>query len=186
MTTVSDRNITGGRELDDLLQTLPAKLEKNIMRTALRAGAVVFLAEVKNNIPSVSGALRKSARITTRYKKGSVSASVKVGDKVAYYAQMVEFGTRPHVISVTDVDRPVSRRTGAQVSIRTVNRSLRLGGTLIGPSVNHPGSKPRPYARPAADAAFPAAIAAVQAKIRERLTKAGLNAPPALPADPET
>lgn len=185
MTTTTEQGLVGARELDDLLQTLPVKVEKNIMRAALRAGAAVFLAEVKNNIPAVSGDLRASARITTRFRKGSVSASVKVGDKKVYYAKMVEFGTKPHVISVTGVDRPISRRTGKQVSIRTINRSLALGGKLIGPSVKHPGAKPHPYARPAADAAFTAATAAVTAKIRERLTKEGINVPAPIPADPE-
>lgn len=184
--STTDFNLVGARDLDRLLQTLPAKVEKNILRASLRAGAVVFLAEVKQRIPAVSGDLRKSARVTTRQGRGQVSASVKVGNKKAYYAQMVEFGTRPHVISVTDVDRGINRRTGRQISISTVNRSLRLGGTLIGPSVKHPGSRPHPYARPAADAAAPAAIAAIQAKIRERLTAEGLNTPAPVPADPPT
>jgi len=184
MTTVTDNLLPGAAELDRLLQTLPVKVEKNILRAALRAGAAVFLTEVKNNIPMVSGDLRKSARITTRLAKGQATASVKVGNKKVFYANMVEFGTRPHVISVTDVDRGINRRTGRQVSITTINRSLRLGGTLIGPSVNHPGSKPHPYARPAADAAFAPAVAAVTAKIRERLTAEGLNSPAPMPSDP--
>lgn len=185
MTTTTEQSLVGGAELFRTLQNLPVKLEKNIMRAALRAGAVVFLREVKANIPAVSSDLRASARITTRFRKGAVSASVKVGDKKAYYALMVELGTRPHAISVTEVDRPVSRRTGERVSMRTVNRSLRLGGSLVGPSVMHPGSKPHPYARPAADAAFVPAVAAVLAKIRERLTKEGINVPAPIPADPE-
>ena len=184
MTTVTDTNIVGAQELDNLLRTLPVKVEKNIMRAALRSGAVVFLAEVKKNIPAVSGDLRRSARVTTRQSRGAVSASVKVGNKKAYYAQMVEFGTRPHVISVTDADRVISQRTGNRISITTINRSLRLGGTLIGPSVMHPGSQPHPYARPAADAAFGPAVEAITAKIRERITIEGLNRPAPVPADP--
>lgn len=185
MTTTTEQSLSGAQELDRLLQTLPVKMEKNIMRAALRAGAAVFLTEVRNNIPSVSGELRKSARITTRLAKGQVTASVKVGNKKVYYASMVEFGTRPHVISVTDADRGINRRTGRQVSLTTINRSLRLGGTLVGPSVNHPGAKPHPYARPAADAAFAPAVAAITAKIRERLNAQGLDTPAPVPSDPE-
>lgn len=183
--SAADETLVGGAELDRLLQTLPTKVEKNILRGALRAGAAVFLREVRSKIPAVSGDLRKSARITTRAARGSVSASVKVGNKTAYYAQMVEFGTRPHVISVTAVDRGINRRTGRQISIATVNRSLRLGGSLIGPSVNHPGSRPHPFMRSAAEAAFTGATSAITAKIRERLTAQGLDSPMPLPADPE-
>lgn len=162
---MSEQNITGGRALDDLLQTLPVKTETNIMRSALRAGARVYLDEVKQNIPVQQGFLRASARITTRKgKDGKISASVKVGNQLAFYAQMVEFGTRPHVIKA----RPGS--------------ALNVNGSEV-KSVDHPGIAPHPFMRPAADAKFAQAVAAVQAQIRKRLTKAGLNVPPALPPD---
>jgi HK97 gp10 family phage protein len=163
-----DEVLSGGRALDDLLQTLPTKMEKNIMRSALRAGAAVMLEEVKSRIPVASGALRDSARITTRGRKGQVSASVKVGNFQAWYAHLVEFGTRPHTI------RP-KEQGGA----------LQFGGTLTR-SVEHPGTRGQPFMRPAADAGFTASTAAVQVKVRERLTKQGLNVPAPLPMDPET
>ncbi|MDN8779945.1 HK97 gp10 family phage protein, partial [Staphylococcus aureus] len=77
-----DSNIEGGAALDALLKTLPAKIEKNNMRNALREGATVYLQEIKATIPTDSGQLRKSARITTRSGRGGVSASVKVGNLV--------------------------------------------------------------------------------------------------------
>jgi HK97 gp10 family phage protein len=165
---VTDENIIGGKELDALLQTLPVKLETNIMRSALRAGARVYLDEVKQNIPVASGALRNSARITTRKgKDGKISASVKVGNSVAYYAQMVEFGTRPHVIKA----KP--------------GHALNINGREV-KSVQHPGTAAHPFMRPAADAKFGPAVAAVQAQVRKRLTKAGLTVPDAAPPDEAT
>lgn len=165
---MTDENILGGRALDDLLQTLPAKMERNVVRSGLRAGAKVFLDEVKQNIPVRQGFLRASARITTKNNKdGSASASVKVGNHLAFYANMVEFGTRPHVI--------LARPGG----------SMNVNGAEV-KSVQHPGIAPRPFMRPAAEAKFTEAIAAVQAKIRERLAKQGLNVPdPALPGEGE-
>lgn len=166
-----DENITGGRELAQMLDTLPAKVERNIMRGALRAGARVMLAEVKQRIPRDNGDLAASARVTTRVQRGSVSASVKIGNKKAWYAHLVEFGTRSHYITVSDEDR-------GRASVRTVNRRvLQIGANFVGPSVHHPGTQARPFARPAADAAFGPAVAAVKKKIRERLTEAGLNTP---------
>ncbi|MDQ1925172.1 HK97-gp10 family putative phage morphogenesis protein, partial [Massilia pseudoviolaceinigra] len=91
---MADPNITGGRELDAFLQQFSAKFEKNVMRGGLRAGANEFKEEVKANIPVDSGALRRSVRVTTNAKGGRVTASVKIGNKKAWYAQMVEFGTR--------------------------------------------------------------------------------------------
>lgn len=159
---MSQENITGGAALDALLQTLPAKLETNIMRSALRAGAKVYLDQVKQNIPVEHGLLRQSARITTRKTRdGQVSASVKVGNALAFYAHMVEYGTRAHSITA---------------------RAMTVNGNTVR-SVEHPGSRPHPFMRPAADEKFSQAVAAVQAQIRKRLTKEGLDVPAAVPPD---
>jgi HK97 gp10 family phage protein len=185
MATTRDEVVSGGRELDDLLQTLPVKMEKNINRSGLQAGAKVFLDAVKQRIPVDKGDLRKTARISSRAKGGQVSASVKVGGKYkgvdAYYAKFVEFGTRPHLVKVDPRDRGTNRRTGRDISLTTINRqqrvlgSLNIGGSFVGPSVMHSGARPKPFMRPAVDAAFPEAIQAVTKKIRERLSKQGLN-----------
>jgi HK97 gp10 family phage protein len=173
-----EEDIAGGRQLAQLLDTLPVKVERNIMRGALRAGARVMLLEVKQRIPRDSGALAASARVTTRAVRGEVTASVKIGNKKVWYAHLVEFGTKPHYISVSDEDRGRGRTSGTLASIRTVNRRvLQIGANFVGPSVHHPGSSARPYARPAADAGFTPAMAAVQKKIREGLTAAGINTP---------
>lgn len=153
-----DEVIVGGRQLDETLATLPGKLQKNIQRTALRAGAAVYLREVQARIPVDSGQLRASARVTSRAQGPTVSASVKVGNFVAWYAHMVEFGTRPHMIRA----KPGS--------------ALRFGG-VTRQQVNHPGTRARPFMRPAADAGFSAAIQAYTKKLRERMTRAGLNTP---------
>lgn len=164
--SAENTTIVGGRQLDDLLKTLPAKVEKNIMRAALRAGASVMLEEVKQRIPADTGQLRASARITTRGKQGSVSASVKVGNFVAWYAHLVEFGTKRHIIK--------AKRDSA----------VRFGGITV-EQVNHPGTTGHPFMRPAAEAKFGESIQAVEKKVRERLTKQGLNVPAATPSDPE-
>lgn len=189
--STTDHGIEGGRELDDLLRTLPEKMQKNVNRAGLRAGAVVLLDQVKQNIPVKSGNLRKTARISSRAKNGAVSVSVKAGGKVkgidAWYARLVEFGTRPHLVQVSEKDRGINGRTGRAVSVTTVNRrrSLMIGTTLVGPSVQHPGSRARPFMRPAIDAKLPEALKAITAKIRERLSKQGLNTPAPIPVDPE-
>lgn len=181
---MADEIIKGGRELDAFLQSLPVKVEKNILRSALRAGANEFKSEIKANAPVDDGDLRNSVRVSTRAKSGTVSASVKIGDKKAWYAHLVEYGTRAHLIKVQESERPINYRLTAKrgkltyMSMTTVNRNvLRIGSTFVGPTVQHPGARPHPFVRPALDTKAGAAVAATAAKIRERLTKEGINAP---------
>lgn len=164
---MSSRNevIVGGRELSDQLQQFSVKLEKNIMRGALRAGAVEIRDEVRQRAPVASGDLKKSIRVTSRVKRGQVSASVKVGNAVAWYAHLIEFGTRPHIIR----SKP--------------GRAMRFGSTTTA-QVNHPGIAGRPFIRPSADEATPRAIAEVTKYIRARMTKERLNMADTAPRDP--
>ena len=154
----SDQNIRGGRELAQFLSTLSAKVEKNIMRSALRAGGAVIRAEAKANVPVAEGALKKSVRISSKAKGGSITVSVKVGGKGAPHAHLVEFGTKPHKIEPKDA------------------AALSIAGTPYR-SVEHPGAAPNPFMRPALDAKSAEAIEAVSAQIRKRLTKEGINVP---------
>lgn len=153
---MADQSIFGGRELSDFLQQLPAKVERNIMRAALRAGANEFKEEAKLRVPVDEGDLKASIRVTTRTKRGTVYASLKVGGKRAPHAHLVEFGTAAHKIT--------AKRQSA----------LSFNGVAVR-EVDHPGAKAQSFMRPAADSRPPAAVAAVAAKIRERLTKENLN-----------
>lgn len=176
--------IRGGRELGQFLQGLPVKVEKNIMRAALRAGAAVIREEARNNVPVDDGLLRKSVRVSTSSKRGVVTATIKAGNAQAFYAHMVEYGTKPHLIKVREEDRPINYRLTqkrgvlTRVSIKTMNRhALRIGNHFVGASVHHPGATPKPFMRPALDSKSTAAVQAVSDKIRERLTKEGIDAP---------
>lgn len=157
--SADDLIISGGKKLDELLKTLAPKVQKNVMRSAARAGAVVYRDRVKELVPVHLGELKKSIRITTKSQKGIVSASLKAGNKKAWYAKLVEFGTRPHTIKPKDA------------------KALEIGGVVV-EQVEHPGAQQRPFMRPGADASHAAALAAVVSKLRERLTLAGLDVPP--------
>lgn len=168
MTTV---NVKGLKELNALLQSLPVKVEKNILRGAMRAGANVVKNEAKLLAPvgnpsgrnatlygGYRGALRDSIRVSGQAKGGNVIASVKAGGKTkagadVYYAHMVEYGTKPHVI-----EGPVV-----------------INGVFVG-DISHPGTSPRPFMRPALDSKSGAAVVAAGDYIKKRLaTKEGLN-----------
>lgn len=153
-----EQAIIGGRELDALLQSLPVKVERNILRAALRAGAAEFRKEARQNVPVDEGDLQASIRVTTRTRRGTVYASVKAGGKRAPHWHWIEFGTAAHKI------KPKKQQ------------ALSFGGA-VAREVDHPGGKPKPYMRPAFDSGQRAALAAVAAKIRERLTLEGINSP---------
>lgn len=149
-------HVKGLAELDTFLQQLPVKMERNILRSALRAGAKVVQDRAKQNIHSVSGVLAASIKVGTRARGGKVTATV--GTRI-YYAKFVEYGTRPHTIQAKSAE------------------SLAIGG-LYGffKSVDHPGIvHPSPFLRPAFDAKVHEAVVAIGEQVKRRLTKEGLD-----------
>ena len=149
---VSELHVSGLSELDKLLKELPAKIEGNIMRGAMRAGAKVFADRAKQMVPVKSGQLRDSIKVSTRSKRGRVSATVRAGGKKAFYAHMVEFGTARHLI------KPRKRK------------SLFFAG-IAREVVDHPGASPKPFMRPALDGGQVEAVNAAANYIRKRLAK---------------
>jgi HK97 gp10 family phage protein len=150
-------NLKGGKEIQEFLNTLAPKIEKSIMRGAVREGAKVLLAEAKQNVPISSGDLRDSLRVSTSARKGKVTASVKAGNKNVYYSRFVEYGTAAH-------------------SITAKSGFLSFGG-IFTKSVNVSGIQAKPFLRPALDSKSTEAINAAGEYIGKRLTKQGLNAP---------
>jgi hypothetical protein len=154
---MSDARVTGLSELRRLLDELPAKLERNVMRGALRAGVKTILPVAKQNIHSVSGELAEGLKIGTRARDGVVTAYVKATGPHRSIAHLVEHGTRAHFIAAKD------------------GGALAIGAGLY-ESVHHPGAAPHPFARPATDQqAVPAAVAAGN-YMKDRLaTKHGID-----------
>ena len=161
--------IRGGKELSQFLQQLPLRIEKNIMRSALRAGAGVIAKEAKNNVPIKYGKLKKSIRTGSNAKKGHVEAYLLAGgrsnkkekDKSAFYATFVEFGTAAHIIKGKD---------GGMLRF-----TAKDGKSIQTPQVSHPGATAKPFMRPALDTKATDAVEAVAKRIRELLTKQGIN-----------
>lgn len=158
---MSEVNITGLADLQKFLDQLPAKMEANIMRSALRAGANTIKAEAQRQLASngsvKTGILSKGLKVSTRAKRGTVTASVKALGKHSHIARWIEFGTAAHAIT--------SKNKGF----------LKFAGGIY-KAVNHPGMKPRPFMRPAIDSQSAAAVVAVGEAIKKRLTKQGLDA----------
>lgn len=187
MTVWNSSNNIGGmvgvRGLADLqreLDQLPAKIEANVMRGALRAGANVIADEARRRVPVGTGQLKESIRVSVRVLPGGkLVATVKAGGRfkvyssgkavkgadyktsragggvdyhAPFYAHFVEFGTARHWI------KPKNRK------------SLFVAG-LMREVVDHPGARPRPFMRPAFDGKARVAVEAMAEYIRKRLPK---------------
>lgn len=153
---MTDVKVKGLKELNTFLQQLPAKLEQNVLRGALRAGANVVRETAKANVPVDTGTLRDGIKVSTRARRGRVTASIKVTGKHAYVAHWLEYGTAAH--------RIVAKGKG-----------MYFGGKIV-KSVEHPGARPRPFMRPALDARARDAVVAVAEHMKKRLaTKHGLD-----------
>ena len=87
-----------------------------------------------------------------KVRKGKVQAFVKAGNKVAFYAHMVEYGTASHLIKPKD------------------RKSLFLAG-VFKEAVQHPGATKKPFMRPAIDNKAQDAIETMADYLRDRIPK---------------
>lgn len=174
--------IKGLKELDERLKKFDDNVQRNIMRGAMRAGGKVFLDEAKTRVPVKSGQLRNSLRMSGGVDdSGLVSAIITAGSttkvynsrgraiknepifeiapsgkkkyKTAFYASMVEFGTKSHIIS--------AKPPKSVLSFMGINRS----------KVEHPGSEARPFMRPTFDFSGVVAFETVADYLRKRIEK---------------
>lgn len=147
----------GLKELDRFLQQLPERIHKNLLRGGLRAGLKPVLKEAKSNVSVKSGILRDGLKVGTSGKGNNVYAYVKSRGKHGHIANWLEYGTRPHTISAK-------------------GEALQIGGTFVGGSVEHPGTRPKPFMRPALDSQSRNAVIAMAVYMKKKLsTKHGLN-----------
>lgn len=154
---MSDVKVKGLAELNRFLQQLPVKMEQNVLRGALRAGAKPVQESAKANAPVATGELRDGIKITTSSRKGRITATVKLTGKHAFLGNWLEFGVAAHEI--------VAKSGGVLVFGDTVARK-----------VSHPGISPRPFMRPALETRATDAVLAAANYTKNRLaTKHGLD-----------
>lgn len=151
-------HVRGLAELQKLLDTLPAKLEKNVLRGSLRAGMNTVKPLAQAGVHSVSGVLAKGLKVGTNTKGGRVTATLKATGKHAFIGHMLEFtGAVPHMI------------------LPKIKKALEIGGKAF-VAVHHPGFHAKPFMRPALDAGASAAVVAAAEYMKQRLaTREGLD-----------
>lgn len=171
--------VAGLSELHNTLQSLPTQIEANVLRGALRQGLKVIEQEARAKVPVKEGALRDSIKIRfkrQRLKKaGMVVMQVVAGNKTAWYPHLIEYGTasyytgkgrtvgKPYIIKAKDA-------TGKELSNPLKKAALRFGATMTN-QVVHPGIKPQPFMRPAADSLSGKALDEFTRYVQTRLPK---------------
>lgn len=154
---MSEIHVKGLVDLQKFLDQLPAKMEANVMRGALRAGMKEVQPVAQQNIHNVSGLLAKGLKIKTSSRRGVVKASLVTTGKHAFIAKWVEFGTAAHTIAA---------KAGGSLFFRGLFAKL----------AHHPGAKPKPFMRPALDQQSQAAVVAAAEYMKKRLaSKHGLD-----------
>ena len=129
-----DMKLEGGDSINNVLDRLPGKIGEKVLKQSMRAATRPMVRMAKSFVPVKSGTLRKAIRVKDSRKRVAGNHAVLFGaDKTAPHAHLVEFGTQPHVIQA---------KPGGW---------LRIFGSFA-KSVQHPGTRARPFIRPAFDA----------------------------------
>lgn len=152
-------HLKGFDAIAKVMAELPDKIERNLLRGTLRAGAKPVAEQAKLNIRKRSGEAADSIRIGTSSRGGIVKAVIKAGSRRAWYIRFIHDGTKPHLI------KPRNRK------------SLFIAG-LLREVIEHPGAKANPFLLNAMDQRSGEALAAMATYARNRLAnKHGIDLP---------
>ena len=117
--------IKGGDAFKKKLQDLAAEYPE-VMDQALDDTADAMSLDAQRMVPVDTGRLRASINVKREFLIKAIGTNVE-------YATDVEFGTGPHEIVAKNKKVLANKKKGI----------------IFGKKVKHPGSKPRPYMRPA-------------------------------------
>jgi HK97 gp10 family phage protein len=146
--------MTGGKELMQMFQELPVKVENNGLAQMTRAGT----APIRKNARSRISKYPKYAKtITTRKRKSRPGTAIFEVSSKSRLSHLLEYGVRPHVISVKN------------------KKIMSRDGIPYGTVVNHPGMAAQPHMRPAYDSQKGAAVEAMADKARDFIFKEALK-----------
>lgn len=144
----------GRNRVRRVLARIPEEFRTGIA-VSIEETARRIVEDAKRRAPQDTGTLRNA--IDYRVARNGLTATLGIrrrkARRDAFYAHMVEFGTRPHVIK--------PKR----------GRALRHGKTVFGTEVHHPGTRPQPFLTPAFEAARPEGVASIRAAVKSALTR---------------
>jgi HK97 gp10 family phage protein len=125
--------IAGQKELTKALRGLPVKVQKNVIRQAMRAGMKLVQEEAKRVAPvGETGDLKSAIKIRAgKTRRGSIAIEVRVGEGDfkgdQYYAAFLEYGTsrmpaKPFLRPALDQAGPKARAVAMEKLLSGVER----------------------------------------------------------------
>jgi HK97 gp10 family phage protein len=184
MAVVASRTVV---DLSGLESVASAAKTRGMALKAVKAGAKLIVAAAKARAPrrKRSGALKQSLGIKpAKGTRGKTAAYAVIGPRKktvkfvpvgrggrtvkavpAFYAHLVEGGTKPHALA-----------KGSRLA-----RGKRSAVVKSGAGGRHPGARAKPFLRPAFDSTVERAIAAAEAALAAELAKVLAKAKPKRP-----
>ena len=139
--------VTGIREIDRKLRQLPGRVQKKVVRQAMRAGLKVVMQEVKAQSPVDTGTTRKAVqtRAVKKKKRGAIELEVRIlatdmtkrtsarTGKTVFYPAIVEYGhdktpANPFMLRAFNAKGETARKTTLAHLLAGLNREIRRGG----------------------------------------------------------
>jgi HK97 gp10 family phage protein len=163
--------IEGLKELDAILKSFPARLEKNILRTALRQSSNVLRDAARQNASSMPG-IAKNIKVKSLKSSPQLTYMATAVDKTpeSYYARFVEFGTASHYAGLNN-------KTPVKYTIKPKNKkalAFEIGGEagsqkIIASKIESSGRRATPFMRPAIDASINQMITTFKLAVNARI-----------------
>ena len=150
--------------LEKALVELGSKAGATVLRGALRDAAKPIQKRARANIQRKTGESRRNIKIKAISGKGIRSdvATVLIGgiNRAAYKLKFIEKGTKKHGIPNETVGRGKAKRK---------NKAKVAFGGKVYSKVNHPGTKAKPFLKPAFDVEHKNALKIFSQRVYERL-----------------
>ena len=148
--TATRFTVTGGDEIVRKLRALGVNMER-AQEVVLRAGAEVVRQAAADNVRSASSSVASDITVQRVGDEGGAMVVGVAPTRKTWYAVFLERGTRPHTVKA---------RSGKAL------RFIGPSGDVYRRSIQHPGTKARPFMRPAADENHERIVNAVGDKAR--------------------
>lgn len=170
----TDVKIEGLSDLDKALKKFPMKVQKNVLRGAVRAGSKEMVNRARQLTPKGTGALRRSIKTRNpRIKAGLVLGGLTAGNDDVFYARFIEFGTQSYTIKPYFPKRLAKKwkkKYGFDLSKDGYKKALSIDGGAFA-KADHPGITPQPFMRTAMDTTHEDVLRAAARYLRERIPK---------------
>lgn len=156
---MTEIKVEGLKELDALLKSLPEKVAKKILRTAVHDAARFFAKEGQRRVSPQEGVLQKGILAKRKQNSSPLEATAQAGAST-FYALMLEKGHKL-VASPGYIPSLKRHRTKKKGKFETAKR--RIMSKVIG------SVRPRPFMRPAYDEGKDEAVRLVASHIARRI-----------------